>query len=504
MKRLIAIIGALLLVTLAACGGGSGSGDKGSADGSVFRWGTTTIPTTLDPTLAGSDAHVVYFFPIYETLIHAEPDGSLSPALATEWSLSPDGLTFDLTLRSGVKFQDGTPFNSEAVAANIAHGQAQGSILAPQLALIDSVEPIDPTHVRLHLNRPGGDLPELFRGYAGMMASPAAIQAGTLDKKPVGAGPYKATAISDSEVSYERWPGYWNAKSISLPKMQVRIMTDDNARLSALKSGQLDGTFIRPNQVAEAKAAGLSTTVDPRVFTYGLYLNPADPALSSPDVRKAISHAIDRKSIDKYLYDDGCTPTAQLYPKQYWAYSKDIDDSKYIDYDADAAKAELQKAAPGGLSFTILTPNITNYQQLAETIQDQLKKVGVKVEVEAVDSNESSTRQRSGQYQGLVSALYSANPDPAAFAAAQYKIPGTNSYLTPELPTLIDNALLSVDRKKRADAMGQVSKAVLDAGTNLIPVCIPDMVFAFNNSVKGMKVPILGNYDFRDVSMTAK
>lgn len=473
-----------------------------AAKGGTFRWGTTTIPATMDPSLAGSDAHVAYFLPVYENLIRADAGGELVPGLAEEWSLSNDGLTFDLTLRAGVTFHDGTPVDAAAVVANIEHSKAEGSLLAPVLAVVDTAEAIDETNVRFTLTRPGGDLPEILRGYAGMMASPASIAGGTLSTEPVGAGPFTVTAITDTTVTYERWDDYWDADSIQLDGMEVTVMTDDIARLNALRSGQLDGTFIRPNQAAEAEAAGLLTETGPRVFTYGIYLNPASPEFADPDVRRAISLAVDRPSIESFLYDDRCTPAAQLFPPEYWAYNNEIDDEAYMAYDPEAARALLAEAAPDGLRFTLTTATITNYQRLAEVLQDQLGQIGVEVEVEAIDSNDLAARVRAGEYSATVSALYAANPDPAAYAAQYYVAgPGSTEYIVPELEASVEASRLTIDRHERADAIGEISAEVLDAGTPIVAVCIPDIVFAYRDGVSGLQVPLLGNYDFRDVAV---
>lgn len=470
------------------------------ARGGTFRWGTTTIPSSFDPAQVGSDANVVYMTYVYDNLIRADASGELVPGLATAWTLSDDARVLDLTLRDGVEFQDGTPFDAAAVVANFDHLRADGSLLASPLSLIDAVEAVDASHVRFTLNRDGGDLPELLRGYAGMMVSPASLAAGTAGQQPVGAGPFKVTAISDTKVTYERWDGYWDAGSIALDGAEVYFMADDAARLNALRSGQLDGTFIRPNQVAEAESAGLATTTGPRVFLYGLYLNAEDPALASPDVRKALSLAIDRESIDEFLYDGGCRPTAQLYPSEYWAYSNDIDDDQYARHDPDAARQLLASAAPDGLSLTILTPAITNYQRLSEVLQEQLGEAGIKVEIESADPTDVSTRVRQRQYQASVSAFYSANPDPSTFALTYFAL-GNDQFVSPQVPTLVAQSRQTTDRDERAAAIGELSAAVLDAGTPMVAVCIPEIVFAFPKTVHGLAVPLLGNYDFRGVSI---
>ena len=96
---------------------------------------------------------------MYERLIHQTPEAELEPGLATEWAFVDD-LTFEMTLREGVTFSDGTPFDAEAVKANFERATTvEGSGVAAYLASVTSVEVIDATHVRFVLNRPDATLP---------------------------------------------------------------------------------------------------------------------------------------------------------------------------------------------------------------------------------------------------------------------------------------------------------------------------------------------------------
>ena len=468
----------------------------------TVKFAMTSIPSSMDPSQAGLDANFIFLATAYDGLIQVGPGGDLTPGLATDWTLSDDGLTFEMTLREGVMFQDDTPFDADAVVANIAHYKAEGSLIAPTLALIDSVEAVDPTTVRFDLNRPGGDLPELLRGYAGLMASPAAIAAGTLGTDPVGSGPFKVTSITDSLVTYEHWDGYWDAAGVTLAGVEIGVMTDDIARLNAAKSGQLNGTIARPDQREEAEAAGLVAVPGPGTTIYGLSLNPSVPPLDNRDVRQAISTAIDRDAINEFLYANACDPTVQLFNPDFWAYAPDLDVSQYTTYDPAAAKAAIEAAAPGGVSITLLVSAITAYQRLAEVLQQQLAEVGVTLTIETVDTSDRDARRRAGDYDAILSPLYPANPDPSTFAEQFYRLaPGSDEYVDPALPELIADARLSADRGERASAIAAITETVLAAGTPTIGVCIPEVYYVFDTSIGGTdSVPYSGP-NFRTITM---
>jgi peptide/nickel transport system substrate-binding protein len=493
-KLLPLLLAVGLVASITACGGGqdSPSGDPtnvGPGSGKTVRWATSAMPTSFDPATAANSAYAVFMWLIYDRLIYADPNGSLKPMLATKWTLAEDALSLDLTLREGVTFQDGTPLDAEAVVANMEHMMGEGSLVASSLRMIDKVEVVDAQHVRFLLNRPGGDLPQVLSGFAGMMVSPASLDAGTTGTDPVGAGPYTVSSISDARVTFEFWDGYWDAENIVPQGVEVSVLTDDTARLNALKSGQVDAAIIRPNQLIEAEAAGLQTYRVSSPTAYGIQVNAAHPVLANPDVRRAISAAIDRESIKDFLYDGECEISAQPYPASYWAYSDDIDDSKYIKYDPEAARAAIAAAAPGGLSLTIITPNVTAYQRLSEVLQEQLGEIGIEVKVEPIDYADLLARGRSGDFDLIVTLLLSSSPDPSTWAEQNYRISATApQYIDPRLPELIEASRRSVDLEERGAAIGQVTKAALDAGTNQIVVCLPSNTFAAGANVTGFEV----------------
>ncbi len=125
-------------------------------DGSI-RFGYTLSPSQgLDPHKTSLSQDTVWLAPIYDPLIIEMPDASLVPGLATEWEFVDDNMALQLTLREGVTFQDGTPFDADAVKINIERAKTvEGSAVAPLLSAVDSVEVIDPLTAKLHPQQPG-------------------------------------------------------------------------------------------------------------------------------------------------------------------------------------------------------------------------------------------------------------------------------------------------------------------------------------------------------------
>ncbi|PRZ39698.1 peptide/nickel transport system substrate-binding protein [Antricoccus suffuscus] len=477
MRRVIlCLLVAALVGSLTACGSDDkkdGTSSVAPGTGKTVRWGTSTLPTTFDPATVGSATHIVYFGLIYDTLIHTDTNGVLTPMLATDWKLSSDGMSLDMTLRDGVKFQDGSTFDAKAAVSNFDYMRSDKSLVANSLAMVKSVEATGPLALKFMMSRPGGDLPGLLAGLAGMMSSPASLAAGTNATKPVGAGPFKIGTISNAKVTFTYWDGYWNAKDIVPRSVEVSFIADDAARLNALKSGQLDIAISRASQIPEAEAAGLEHFEIPAATAYAVQLNATQPGLDNPDVRRAISMAIDREGINKTLGNGICSITAQPYNDKYWAHDKTIDEKPYLKHDVAAAKALVAKNAPD-LSLTILAPNITVYQHLAEVVQGDLSKIGISAKVNAIDYVDLTTRSLKGDYQMVVTLTTPGSPDPASWESKYFKLsPVSDVYLDPKIPEYLAESYLSADPKLRATAIGKATNAALEAGTNQITICVP-------------------------------
>src|SRR5690606_13723590 len=143
---------------------------------------------------------------VYEPLIRTTPTGEFEPGLATDWALVDDGAAFELTLREGVTFQDGAPFDADAVVANLEQTMESGGNLAVELEVVDSITAVDDHTVRLELNGPGGHLPGVLAFCAGMMISPDALD-DDLQTNPVGAGPFVLEDITETAATFSRWDG---------------------------------------------------------------------------------------------------------------------------------------------------------------------------------------------------------------------------------------------------------------------------------------------------------
>jgi len=195
-------LGIAMVAVVVATGLGLTSAASGAAKAKIdknatLRFASSLAPTTWDPqTNTNQGSTQLYFTMVYDRLLGLDDSsGTLKvvPQLASTFAYSQDRLTLDMPLRKDVKFQDGTPFNAQAVQANIQRAKTvSGSTTGPLITSISSVEVVNDYEVKLHLSKIDSGLVYQLANVAGAMISPAAFNS-NLVRTPVGSGPYKLT-----------------------------------------------------------------------------------------------------------------------------------------------------------------------------------------------------------------------------------------------------------------------------------------------------------------------
>ena len=397
----VAVI-ALAASALAACSTGSES-DPGSGE-TAATGGTLTIASAFDNNTfdrAGLEIgnRIHFWMPVYDTLLVLDPTAQLQPNLATEWEYNDDSTVLDLTLRDGVEFTDGTPFDAEAVKANLEYlkaGTGQNSYMAGS---IETIEVVSPTEVSLQLTAPDPGLLSYLAVAGGAMASPASLGTGDPATSAIGSGPYVlTTATPGSQFVYERNPDYWNAEAFPYDEIVIKPITDPTARLNALKSGQADVGLVLASNVAEAEGSGLTVERYPTDWQ-GLFI--ADragtmvPALADVRVRQAINLAIDKDLILENLNRGEGEVTSQTFNALSEAFVPDLDSA--YEFDLDEAKS-LMKEAGFEDGFAVTMPDLAQYPQVAPIVAQQLGAIGITVTFEKVAADAAVSSLLSGKY----------------------------------------------------------------------------------------------------------
>ncbi len=379
-------------LTLAGCSGTSSS----SSASSTLTIATTSTPSSLDPAKAGNGIPLVWYMNLgYGSLIHRDADGTAKPGLATKWGYSADRLTFTMSLRKGVKFSDGSAMTADNVAASLNRYLKEGQFAPTYLSDVTSIVASAPLEITIKLSAPNPNLPYGFDqgGIAGDIIAPAGLADETkLGTQTFGAGPYMLDpkdTITNSSYVFVKNPYYYDKAGQHYSKIVVKVITDQNSVLSAVRSGQVQVAQGSSSNAAAAKSAGLVVTKGLSGMV-GMYIADVDgvitPALKDVRVRQALNYALDRKAITKSVYGEFGTPTAQVVPKGTAGYLASLENQ--YPYDPAKAKALLKEAGyANGFSFDLAEqPGTDNGDLLAQAMVAQWKDIGVNVNLKSFPS----------------------------------------------------------------------------------------------------------------------
>ncbi|MFV0533268.1 MAG: ABC transporter substrate-binding protein, partial [Cumulibacter sp.] len=285
-----------------------------------FDLAYTTFAPTWDPIESVGGVDMIFYDPVYDRLLNENKDGEIEPMLATEFTPSEDNKTLTLTLQEGLSFSDGEPFDAEAVKFNLERTQEPTSRVAGDLYMIDEVEIVDDYTVTLHLSGSIGSLPTALANTAGIMVSPKAAKAGILGEQPVGIGPYTAGNIEPgASVDYELTPDYWDPDAQRTATMTYQLMSDDQTRMNALKSGEIDGATVSSTDI-DSISDEFTTIMKPSSLIIYISVNGSKGKLGDPEVRKALNMSIDREALSQGLFDGYCVPQIQPFPQSGFGY----------------------------------------------------------------------------------------------------------------------------------------------------------------------------------------
>jgi peptide/nickel transport system substrate-binding protein len=346
-------------------------------------------PTSLDPTMAPAAAiGEVVHYNILEGLTKINVDGTISPLLAESWKMDADGKAYTFKLRKGVKFQDGTDFDSAAVKFSFDRAKDPKSTNKAKGAVFNNISHIatpDAHTVVLVLNNPDGNF--LFRmgeNTAVILHPDSAASAAT---KPIGTGPYKLDSwAKGTAVTLSKWDGFRDANAIKLKKVTFRFINDSAAQVAALLAGDIDGMprFQSPQSLKQFQAdkrfvVEMGSTAGKGIMTINNRKKPFDDVR----VRRALSHAVDKKAFIDGVFEGLAKPIGSHMAPTDAGY---VELSGLYAYDPEKAKALLKEAGvQTPLNVTLTLPPPPYARKGGEILAAQLAKVGIVAKIENVE-----------------------------------------------------------------------------------------------------------------------
>ncbi len=460
----------------------------------------------------------------YEPLIKYE-NGKYVPCLATEWSRSEDGLTYTFQLREGVKFNDGTDFNAEAVKLYFDNMRPMlgASPNYGQLDMLTTEVTVDaPYTVSIHLSRPYYNvlndismvMPRGILSAAAFNADGTTNDAYLMDHTP-GTGPYMFESVNETatEYTFVRNPYYWGEKP-DVDSFKVVVIPE--SKVAAMKAGNVD--FIIGSETLDAESylelsrtSGITGIVSDFDFvTEFIALNDDIVPLNDIHVRTAIQMALDKAAVTKNIYSDLRTPADSVMPANmpfciadvktpaydFDGAAKLLDDHGWIDSNGDGFRDKDGTE----LSFTITYPATGVYDNVVLYFQDTMQELGIEIKTEPLDLMTFFNRIFSEvRYEMTAYISYWFPYDPYTFVANMYPstdymaadgIYSTDPQVSKALATLTDEEAANLIRGLYTyddDArIQEIYTAALDSANEssvIIPLNYRNEYAVYNNSV---------------------
>jgi len=478
--------------------------------------GVRTDFTILDPHVTSSVNDGIFMMAVFDRLIERAQDGTLYPGLATKWSVSPDGLTWTLALRQDVTFQDGTPFNADAVKSNfdrMVDPATKSEYAIFELGPYVGTEVIDPYTVNVTMERPYGPLPAGLSTYGMGMVSPAAVEKYGQDfgQHPVGTGPFMLQELVPKDhVTVTAYPEYnWpsgrekHEGRAYLDQVRFNFIPETATRLAALGSDQINAASgLAPADWKSLDPSAFSTT---KILLEGYppaggFLNCEKSPTDDVKVRQAMQYAINRDEINEVVFEGTSELADGIISTFAWAYDKD---SALYSFDADKAASLLDEAGwtmdgdvrkKDGQELSIILLIFPTLNTLAEVLQAQLQAVGFKVDIVSEDNPAQQADAQAGKH-NLVWTQWE-GVDPAdlnkIFGTGKDRINITGGwnfshYSVPEVDKLFEQGEAETDQEKRREIYNQIQMKVMQDAA-YIPFYNVTSLWAFKKGLAGTDV----------------
>lgn len=481
-------IGAVALAGLTACSPPDTGAE--SAEGGKITVAETTPPSTLDPQGSGLFADRFAWQLSYECLMRTTPDGTVEPALASDYEQSEDGLTYTFTLRDGVTFSNGETMDADDVVYSFERLlEGPEKIAVEVFPTLTDVEKVDDSTVAFNLKNPDA-------GFLSNQGNPlvwgCAIMSEEADSENlatsmIGTGPWVQTAYQpDTSLKLERNEDYWGEETASA-SLDVLYMPTMGTQVSNLKAGKVD--LIFPDQASAKGIEDSDLTVsqvssDSTIF---LQINNTKAPFDDPKVREALALSFNRQALADQAYGGAAQPSGYLPPSLSWA--PEVGNIPNYTQDLDKAKELLAEAGhPDGLETSLIY--IADYDagtnDLLATMQNQLEQAGFTVELKPMEAAVwSETRTVKGDYDLSWNAQsYYANP-------YQYiaPVPGRQGPVPEDLQDMLDQAMNADSQEAYHEALVDVQKHEAESVYPTLTLLAPDFFVAHDKAVTDVDVP---------------
>lgn len=504
VDRRTLIKGTVAAGILGAVGAGLVSSEPALADGVRTDLKAITAPefSTLDPQKLPSNAEILFCTNIFDGLVGLTDDGEVYPKLATSWTASDDGLSYTFTLRQGVKFHDGSDFTVEDAKFSVDRF-AEETWMEFCAFPIESSEIVDDQTLKVNLSIPYGKFLSEF-WYCEMVSKKyyESMSEEDFGRKPMGTGPYKFVEWATGQyITLEANEEYWDGAP-TIKNVKLSFISDVNTALVALETGEGDFAYnsavtALTYQTAEKNDAdklAVSSTSSANFYYVNFNIDRV-----SPEVRRALSYAIDREAVNTLVFEGyGVVGELPLLEGQE-GYTEDL---TTYPYDPAQAQQLLNEAGESGAYLTFYYSQSGDNDKLAQALQGQLANIGVTLELQPVESSTWWSTFTDGNYD-LTRGGYPMeidNTDTAYFD--MFHSTGTfnlSQVKDPAVDEKLEAARVSLDATERDGIYQDLNRQFAD-DAYYIPLYWGPAFTIYNKDLKGAEAKHTGHYEFKNFS----
>ncbi len=447
--------------------------------------GTLTValsnnPITCDPINMSSHDSMILSQTIWENLVEFDIEGNLRPQLAKALpEISKDSLIYTFDLRDDVMFQDGTPLTSDDVKYSIEYtiNPANKASRGPIFNRLSHVETDGPHRVHVHLKEPFAPWLMFLTKHMGVWPKDSREKLGNdyfrLTPKNVGTGPgIFEEWRSNDYVSFTRNPNYWQKGLPHWDRLVVKVVPEDATRIAFLLGGQADIIGAPPpREFGRLKTRkGIQGEA---LATFGgwtvIFQNCSRPPFNDIEFRRAMKHAIDRKTIAEKIYYGLVEASAIPAPASGWWFDKEADAMSA--YDLDKARAHLAKSAyANGTEFDLdlpAEPYLLDARDAAVFVQAELAKLNIKVNLRMSPAPIMTSHVMAGDYTAAIANFMSPGEPTyflmTNFTAASFMSKVSGNIVDPDVAEALKIAFAETDREKLKPVYAKLFRSMADS-----------------------------------------
>lgn len=434
----------------------------------------TSSPKNLDPVKYTGTYEAQIIYQVCDTVVAYDQElKEILPCLATDWTISDDGMEYTFTIRDDVyfqpgKYQDGRKMTAEDIAYNMNRSATESAM--NRLDMLDHAEAIDETHVVATLKAPSAVFLTALTN-AGNAVVPKEEAEGWGDEfgnHLVGTGPFAMEKFDlDQQAVLVKNEKYFIAEP-NLDKVVFKVITDQNQEVNALRTGEIDIATQLTGETVKIVAEDENVNLMKRAgiqINYA-YFNMVNGPTADPKVREALIKAVDYNELAAGVYQYGEGEAACLpLPKASWGYDAAVE-ADVPEYDPEGAKKLMEEAGYGdGVELNMYITNETFRQKASTILQSYWQAIGVDLKINTVEWGTFSETAAGGNAD-VFAMGWSWYPDPYFFfdkmfaSSAIGTLGNGQGYNNPDVDKLLADALIETDQEKRAEMYKEALKLI--------------------------------------------